>query len=154
VKVIHVLMCALVLLIAALPTAPALPEKQTDSNAAEGKPISGPYTPPAGSVERKAILDAVRKEVKSWSGLDVVFVVRYLKVYSGWAWIATLPQSRDGLSHYEDVSGLLQRTKGEWKLVETRPGACDDEPECADDKTYFKKLRSRFPSAPPNIFPD
>ena len=153
-KVIHALICALVLLISAIPTAFAQTEKQSDSNATAGKPISGPYTPPAGSAERKAILDAVRSEVKSWSGLDVVFVVWYLKVYNGWAWIATLPQSRDGLSHYEDVSGLLQRTKGEWKLVETRPGTCDDEPECLDDKNYFKKLRSRFPSAPPNIFPD
>ena len=153
-KLIYVLMCALVLFIAALPTAPAQAEKQKDNNATEDKSISGPYTPPAGSAERKAILDAVRKEVKSWSGLDVVFVVRYLKVYNGWAWVATLPQSRDGLNHYEDVSGLLHKTKGQWILMETRPDACDDEPECLDDKSYFKKLRSRFPSAPPNIFPD
>ena len=50
-------------------------------------------TPLPGSPLRKAVLDALRQEVKRIHGLDVVFVVKHLKVKNGWAWAHTLPQS-------------------------------------------------------------
>lgn len=100
--------------------------------------------------ERRGILDALRK---CWPGQDVTFAVRYLKVNKGWAWIHALPRSRDGMNRYEDVSGLLGKTKGLWKLVETRPVECGDDPACADDARYFNRLKSRFPSASMDIFP-
>ena len=37
-------------------------------------------TPPPGSSLRKAVLDALRQEIKRMHGLDVVFVVRHLRV--------------------------------------------------------------------------
>ncbi|HJZ69123.1 MAG TPA: hypothetical protein VKF81_13440, partial [Blastocatellia bacterium] len=43
-------------------------------------PASKAYTPPAGSPERKAIIDALRGDQK------VVFKFYYLKVHGDWAW--------------------------------------------------------------------
>jgi hypothetical protein len=115
----------------------------------------GAHVPPRGSEERKAILDALRKEVGSSLPSDVIFVVGYLKVHGGWAWIETAPQSPDGTSRYEDVSGLLSLEQGHWKVQHLRPccGECADDPVCADDRRYFRMLHSRYPAAPADIFP-
>lgn len=116
---------------------------------------AGPYTPLPGNPERKAILDALRVVVKRMSGSDMVFVVRYLKVDQGWAWIHTLPQSRDGRGHAEDVSVLLHKKQGQWKMADIaascEPGL-DDTPDCSA-KTFIKRLKAKYPSAPLSIFP-
>jgi hypothetical protein len=93
--------------------------------------------------------------VKGWSGLDVVFVVKHLRVQHGWAFAATEPRSPDGRARYEPVAALLRRSGGTWTIVETRPccAACGQDPDCADDTRYFTSLRARFPSAPAAIFP-
>jgi hypothetical protein len=135
-------------------SSPARSEKPAGKVTPESKPLSGSYTPAPGDDERQAILDALRKAIKSQSGADVKFEVRYLKVNSGWAWLRVLPHASDGVSSFEEVSALLQQTKGLWKLVETRPTDCGDNPDCADDTRYFKNLKTRFPAVPPNIFPD
>ena len=57
------------------------------------------HTPSKGSPERKAILNTLREDVKQRVGLDVIFVVDYLKVHNGWAYAITSPQSRDGKRH-------------------------------------------------------
>ena len=46
---------------------------------------AGTHTPAKGSEERKGILDAVRGVIRKMSGLEVVFVVRHLKVNKDWA---------------------------------------------------------------------
>jgi len=117
---------------------------------------AGPYTPTLTSKERAAILDALQKDVGGSLGEDILFNVEYLKVSRGWAWIHTLPQSYDGSNHYEDVSGLLHEEREGWSVQHLVPccGECMDDPDCADDDRYFDKLRRRFPSAPPDIFPD
>ncbi len=115
----------------------------------------GAYTPPPGSPERKEILDALRQMVKNMSGLDVVFVIKYFKVQDSWAWIQTEPQSADGKSHYEPISGLLKKENGAWKYLYGPPegGVCEEDPDCADPERFFRKLKSKYPSAPPGIFP-
>ncbi len=60
-------------------------------------------TPPPGSPLRQAILDAMRQEVKRIHNIDAVFVVEHLKSKGGWAWLHTLPASKDGSSRYEDI---------------------------------------------------
>lgn len=108
-----------------------------------------------GSTERRAILDALRQELKAWTKLDVVFVVQYLREQEGWAWVAALPQSRDGKNKYEPVEALLHKDARGWKVLEMRPGGaeCEEDPNCADDTRYFGKLKSRFSAAPGDIFP-
>jgi hypothetical protein len=115
---------------------------------------SGPeaYTPQPGSAERKAILDALRMWVEQQHHLDVVFVVRHLKVKNGYAWVHTLPQSKDGSSRYEDISALLEKGQGRWEVAEV-PCAEEDNPDCIGDPGYFDGLKQRFPEMPEDILP-
>jgi hypothetical protein len=110
------------------------------------------HTPKPGSAERKEILQALRAEVKRRHHLDVVFVVKHLKVKMGFAWVHALPRSRDGSSRYEDVSALLKKGKGPWTVVEI-PCAEEDNPQCIGNPAYFQKLKERFPKMPPDILP-
>ncbi len=113
------------------------------------------YTPPPGSAERKAILDALRGMLRRLEINDVVFVVRLLRVSKGWAWVEAQPRSPDGKERFEEVNCLLQRHEERWKVLECRPccGECEEDPDCPDDTRYFRKLRSSHPQAPPEIFP-
>lgn len=117
---------------------------------------TGAYTPPPGSFERKEILDALRKVVRNMSELDVVFVVKYFKVQNGWSWIITEPQSADGKSRYETISGLLKKTDGKWEYLYGPPegAVCEEDPDCADETRFFRKIKSLYPSAPAGIFPN
>lgn len=116
---------------------------------------SKPYTPPKGSPERKAIIDALRNALKVLELENIVFVVKYLMVKNGWAWIETCPQSPDGVNKYEPVDALLYKENGKWTVKQIRPccGECEEDPECADIKKYYKKLMREFPSVPNDIFP-
>jgi hypothetical protein len=67
----------------------------------------GAYTPPAGSPERRALVEALRQKLQSLHHLEVIFEVQYLKVHQGWAWISANPRSPDGSQRYEGVSALL-----------------------------------------------
>ena len=130
----------------------------TSGSAQEPKPGANPvdrdavFTPAPGTPLRKAILDALRQNVQSWSKLEVVFVVDDLKVKSDWAWVHTRPQSKDGQSHYEDILALMQRRDGVWMVAEL---VCteEDNPECIDSPDYFSKLKERFPGVPEDILP-
>jgi len=110
-------------------------------------------TPPAGSVERKLIIDALRDRVQDLHRISAIFVVKYLKVLNGWAWIETLPQSPDGTNQYEGVSALLRKSGAKWKVAEI---ACaeEDNEECLDSPGYFKLLKKRFPGVPMTILPE
>lgn len=119
----------------------------TDSSATSSAKVSlGAHTPPAGSLERKAILDAYRAV---WKGedenaiSDVVFVVNNLKVDKEWAWLDVNPQSSDGSQQYEGEQALLYKKHGRWVVMDRTAGA---------DGDYFKKLKIKFPSVPFDIF--
>jgi len=58
------------------------------------------------------------------------------------------PQSADGRQHYESQSGLLQQTANKWTLLEWMPAE-----EGTDYAKYFQKLKAKYPSASPDIFP-
>lgn len=109
-------------------------------------------TPAPGNPVRKAVLDALRQEVKDMHGLDVVFVVRHLRVKDGWAWVHAEPQSRDGANRYEDISALLLIRDGAWEVAEL-PCTEVDHPDCLDGPGYFSGLGRRFPGIPAEILP-
>lgn len=95
---------------------------------------SCPYTPAAGSAERKAIMDAVREPVVKALGQRVVFVVSQLKVCGNWAFLEAEPQQPNGqpvdwtIGTYagavaDDMCGgyvhaLLVRKAGRWQVRE------------------------------------
>jgi hypothetical protein len=108
--------------------------------------------PSPGSPERKAILDALRDELRRYQDQPMVFVVRYIRVSGRWAWVDVDPQSPDAAQHYEPVSALLRRHRGGWTLVEM-PCTEEDNPECITDPGYFTRLRSRRPEVPSTILP-
>jgi len=114
-----------------------------------------PCRPQRGSPERNAILQALRDSLKTPEIEKVVFVVRYLKIKDGWAWIETLPQSPDGKNQYEPVDALLHKENHRWVIKQIRPccGECADDPECEDIRRYYKKLMREFPSVPQDLFP-
>jgi hypothetical protein len=115
---------------------------------------SAPHTPVAGTAERRAILDALRTEMRRTDPRPVIFVVRHLRVQGGWAWLRVEPQSPDGREHYEGESALLRRVAGRWSVSERMPAAGEREGTPAETECgYFRALRARFPAAPPRIFP-
>jgi hypothetical protein len=110
--------------------------------------VNTAHTPRDGSAEKKAILQAVQHALARQGRKNLVLVVPYLKVHNGWAWIQVNPQSADGRQHYESQSGLLQQTANKWTLLEWMPAE-----EGTDYAKYFQKLKAKYPSAPPDIFP-
>lgn len=104
-----------------------------------------PYTPVAGNQERKAIFDAMRARGDNH---DRVFVVRYLKVQNGWAWMTADPQSPDGKSHYESESALLRNDGTGWKVLDQPYTEAD-----CDDKKEMARIRTAYPKASAGIFP-
>lgn len=106
------------------------------------------HTPPDGSAERNAIIQATQDALARQGQKHLVLDVPYLKVHSGWAWIQINPRSPNGTQHYESQSGLLQEQVNKWKLLEWMPAE-----EGTDYKNYFKNLKAKYPAAPTDIFP-
>jgi uncharacterized protein YceK len=110
--------------------------------------VNTAHTPPDGSAERNAILQAVHHALARQGRKNLALDVPYLKVHNGWAWIQVNPKSADGSQHYESQSGLLQQIGNKWTLLEWMPAE-----EGTDYAKYFQKLKAKYPSAPPDIFP-
>lgn len=110
--------------------------------------VNNAHTPPDGSAERNAILQATQDALARQGRKNLVLDIPYLKVHNGWAWIQINPRSANGKQHYESQSGLLQEQANKWKLLEWMPAE-----EGTDYKKYFANLRTKYPSAPPDIFP-
>lgn len=112
-------------------------------------------TPPPGSPIRQEILAVLRQGVRRLVDIPVVFTVRHLKVSGDWAYVIAEPQSPDGTSRFEPLEVLLQRRGGTWRALKYRPccGDCAYDPDCADDRRYYRKLQRRYPRAPQAIFP-
>ncbi len=55
-----------------------------------------PQTPPPGSAERAAILEALRAPVQKGLKKKVVFKVDHLKLQNGWAFLRGVPQQPGG----------------------------------------------------------
>lgn len=100
-----------------------------------------PYVPEKGSVERKAIVDALRVPVEKRLKQPVIFKIDHLKVQNSWAFLTGRPQSSDGSAFdytntvYQDavdsgafddgIVALLRKVKGKWTVVQYVIGATD-----------------------------
>jgi hypothetical protein len=97
-----------------------------------------PYTPTRGSVERNAIMDALRPPVWRTIGGPLVFNVERLHVQNGWAFVQAVPTSPRGeplMERYiermdcesctETVVGLLRWDGNRWNVVEMEIGSSE-----------------------------
>lgn len=109
----------------------------------------GAFTPAFGSSERKAVLDAMREEIRERFDLEVLFVVRWMKVKDGWCWAETNPRSLDGANRYEPFCALLENPGGGWEVREIMP-AGGEEPDLPD---WLSSLQEFRPGLPAEIFP-
>ncbi|MCX8116614.1 MAG: hypothetical protein N3G78_01615 [Desulfobacterota bacterium] len=102
--------------------------------------------------ECRAILIALREGLKAHHPGSMHFIVRYLKVKEGWAWVETDPRVSEKI--LEPLDALLQKVGGKWQVKDIRPccGDCEEDPYCAK-RIYHKKLIRLFPSVPKEIFP-
>ncbi len=111
--------------------------------------VNTAHTPPDGSTEKNAIVQATQRALARQGRKHLVLVVPYLKVHNGWAWIQVNPQSADGKQHYESQSGLLhEKATNKWTLLEWMPVE-----QGTDYTKYFKNLKAKYPLAPGDIFP-
>ena len=117
------------------------------ATSAESRSHADFHTPLPGSAERREVLDLLRAKIAELHALDVVFVVKRMEISKGWAWVHTLPRSRDGRSRYEDFFALLHQHNGRWRIAEI-PCTEPDNAECIDSPDYFRHLRERFPAIP------
>lgn len=89
-----------------------------------------------GSPERRAIMDALRADVRNQRGLggSIVFRVNTLNAQDNWVFLVATPQGADGqpLREFEascecdkDVIALLRRSGDSWQVVERAVCPCD-----------------------------
>jgi hypothetical protein len=96
------------------------------------------------------VLDALQAELRRTLGVESVLQVEHVKVKGDWAWVHVLPRSPDGRQHYEDVSALLRKADGRWRVEEI---ACaeEDDPDCLGSRSFASGLKDRFPGLPLEI---
>ena len=114
-------------------------------------PQSKPYTPKAGSKERKAILDALRKPVEKEMKQEVVFYDVTMKVKNGWAYVMADGRDTKGKKLKQwapevdpTFQALLRQDKGKWKVLSWGAGTGMD---------ATSEARKKYPKAPRSIFP-
>lgn len=102
-----------------------------------------PYTPAAGSPERKAIMDVLRVPCEADLRQKVIFRVQHLRIVGRWALARVVPLRPNGSeidyskTKYRDEEeegafdgegeALLRRDGDSWRLLEWRFGASDTE---------------------------
>ena len=104
------------------------------------QPVSASAAAPAGSAQRRAILDALRPAIEARFGPSVEFVVSRIQVRQGWAVVVADPQRRGGgridprryfsaddLEFMDGitVSAVLRFGGGRWRHVGHAIGATD-----------------------------
>jgi hypothetical protein len=105
--------------------------------------------------ERKSILNSLRGIHRE---LDLIFVIKYLKVKNGWAWIETGPRTPDGMGQFEPIDALLHKEKGKWVIKHIKPccGEWEDYLEQNNIKSmegYYRHLMRMFPGLTRDLFP-
>lgn len=110
---------------------------RTSPAAAQSQKIGEVTTPPIGSRERTAILEAVRTAFKRRSGQTTQFMVRVLRVYDTWAFAETQPASRAG-HHFTTFTVVLRRSyrRGYWTVERSYYGGSRQEIENDIQRRY------------------
>jgi hypothetical protein len=130
----------------------AQPFSDADAPAPAAPADSGdqkPHTPKIGSPERKAILDALRREVAAEQKREdpdhkyapAVFTPSHFNVIHPWAFVDTTMKPDYG--EQNSVIAVLREVEGDWAIAFT---------SYADDVTNYDKLAKKL-KAPRSLFP-
>lgn len=100
-----------------------------------------PHTPPRGSPERQALMDALRQTVRAELGKPAIFEVNELRVLGEWAFADVSPRNPDGTPldfrgtpmeqawregmTDDGMYALLRRQNGRWRVVRHAIGPTD-----------------------------
>lgn len=100
-----------------------------------------PHTPPRGSAERQALMDALRATVQRELGKPAIFEVRELRVLGDWAFADVTPRKPDGSAFDfrgtpmeqawregfvdDGMYAVLRRRDGRWRVVRHAIGPTD-----------------------------
>jgi hypothetical protein len=104
---------------------------------------SGVHTPAIGSVERRAVLDGVRKFRQA---PNEVYTPRVFRVAGRWAYVAAPDPSDPGVDTLAfDV--VLRRSGGIWKVVDQISHV-----EGSDYAGEVRRIRRKFRSLPGALF--
>lgn len=120
-------------------------------SASVAETTTGPviYTPAAGSLERKAILDAMHDSMtETYGARFTTLEVVTMNVTDNWAWLHARP-AEEGEPATEDITALLKKTAGGWEVVEMPCGDVMNIDSCEDVPDYFDELRSANPQVSP-----
>jgi len=109
-------------------------------------------------------MDALRAEFDNPKGSyydahrgTITFVVNFLRVHNGWAWMGGYPQSSDPQDSFGEYSGfLLHSVEGRWSLMRLPPMV--DDPNDPENLGYpsskdVERIRQKFPTVATDIFP-
>lgn len=112
-------------------------------------------TPAKDSAERKAILDAVHEAYKEGADQPAKFLVNYLKLHNGWAWINVTPLNADGKPVADPAPLLFHNEDGKWISKELFGiGDPDDQVGPMEPSAkYIKALQQKYPGLPADIIP-
>jgi hypothetical protein len=99
------------------------------------------HTPPRGSAERQALMDALRGTVQRELGKPAIFEVRELRVLGDWAFADVTPRNPDGSAFDfrgtpmeqawregfvdDGMYAVLRRRDGRWRVVRHAIGPTD-----------------------------
>ena len=115
--------------------------------------------PGKGSPVRQRILDGLRtteplqKLSQEWHA-KIVFTNVTIRRMGDWAWVSATPATGDNKNHFESMSGVMRKSKGQWQIVDfvsdKIASADDPEKEFHEWRAQFMK---RHPECPAPIFP-
>jgi hypothetical protein len=114
------------------------------------------HTPGSGDPQRTAILDTLHQAYTTGSGPKVKFLVKYLKVHNGWAWIKVVPLDPAGAAEGDEWPSLLHSQSGKWVAIDLIAVAQNfDEADGPADPSsrYVKALQQKYPTLPADIIP-
>jgi hypothetical protein len=119
-------------------------------------PADETHAPGSGDPQRTAILDTLHHAYTTGSGPNVKFLVKYLKVHNGWAWIKVVPLDPKGNAEGDEWPSLLQDHNGRWVVIDLIAAAQNfNEADGPADPSagYVRALQKKYPSLPADIVP-
>ena len=124
---------------------PATPQKSEPATPPVVEPAAcAVASPPEGSSDRAAILEALRPTVETMTGKPVDFTVTRLDVACDYARLIADPKAKAGGDHYETVDALMVRKDGAWTLGLVAAAEEDSPPP-------GEQYKARYPDAPAGL---